>query len=203
MHMIKRLSRICLVILLLLSIVNILLIYAPDYLTYSDKPEKSDAVVLFLGYDGKARQAEVNWLLTRGYARYLLIPAYGKILEEPLPSGRHGRKAANPKKIIARLKPKIYFENTHVEILEARRMMSEYGLKSAIFVSSPYHMRRIKIITDKVFDNASFRIIFVPTRFAKFRQDLRDLTKTDWKYLGNEYLKIAWFVTYSTVITDQ
>ena len=40
-----------------------------------------------------------------------------------------------------------HFEDTHVEILRARSILQNMGLKSVNFVSSPYHMRRIKMIS--------------------------------------------------------
>ena len=57
----------------------VLFIYAPNYLVYSDKPQKADAVVLFLGNEYKERRAEAVHLIRDGYADYLLIPAYGKM----------------------------------------------------------------------------------------------------------------------------
>jgi len=182
-----------------LAILLILLDYAPRYLTYADTPVKSDAIVLFVGPDKKSRQEEANFLITQGYARYFLIPAYGKIRDtrghDPISPGI-GIVHSN-----SNLKTKSYFENTHVEVLEAKRMMEHYGLKSAIFVSSPDHMRRIKIITEKVFDKKDVQIAFVPVRSETRHHDLRDLTPSDYTRMGKEYIKIVWFLMYSTFQT--
>ncbi|MGZ6223188.1 MAG: hypothetical protein ACXWMW_10655, partial [Syntrophales bacterium] len=67
----------CLV--LFLAIFFVALYYGPRYLTYADKPLRSDAVVLFVGPDNKTRQEDANRLMSEGYARYLFIPAYGRI----------------------------------------------------------------------------------------------------------------------------
>ena len=80
-------------------------------------------------------------------------------------------------------------------------MMEHYGLKSAIFVSSPDHMRRIKIITEKVFDKKDVQIAFVPVRSETRHHDLRDLTPSDYTRMGKEYIKIVWFLMYSTFQT--
>jgi uncharacterized SAM-binding protein YcdF (DUF218 family) len=175
----------------------ILLEYAPHYLTYADIPVESDAIVLFVGADNRARQEGANLLITQGYARYFLIPAYGKISEvSSAPS--HADTKAHPKPIISNLKTKSYFENTHVEVIEAKRIMEQYGLKSAIFVSSPDHMRRIKIITEKVFDKSETRIAFVPTRAVPVYHGLLNQTLSDFESMGRECIKIAWFLIYST-----
>ncbi|HUH65868.1 MAG TPA: hypothetical protein VLZ07_05495, partial [Syntrophales bacterium] len=138
--------------------------YAPRYLAYADMPVRSDAVVLFVGPDNKARQEDANRLMGEGFARYLFIPALGKVIDTQAGIAAADTKRANPKVIISGLKPKPYFENTHVEVLEAKRMMEKHNLTSAIFVSSPVHMRRIKIITDKIFQGYSLKVIFVPVR---------------------------------------
>lgn len=193
----KNKKLICFSILLVLGIFFVVLYYAPRYLTYADKPLRSDAIVLFVGPDNKSRQEDANRLMAEGYARYLFIPAYGRITEASSLSSAAGAKKANPKQIISGLKPRPYFENTHVEILEAKRMMEQYRLKSAIFVSSPDHMRRIKIITKRIFHEEPVRIVFVPIRFEQTRQDLLYLTLSDYKRMGKEYIKIIWFLIYS------
>jgi uncharacterized SAM-binding protein YcdF (DUF218 family) len=181
-------------VLLLLAIIFAAVYYGPRYLSYADSPLRSDALVLFVGLDNKARQEDANRLMSEGYARYLFIPAYGRITEASSLSSAAGTKKANPKLIISGLKPRPYFENTHVEILEAKRMMEQYGLKSAIFVSSPDHMRRIKIITERIFFEEPVRIVFVPIRVEPAHQDL---TLSDYRRMGKEYVKIIWFLMYS------
>ncbi|MGZ6240223.1 MAG: YdcF family protein [Syntrophales bacterium] len=189
----KKVLTYCLV--LFLAIFFVALYYGPRYLTYADKPLRSDAVVLFLGPDNKARQEDASRLMSEGYARYLFIPAYGRITEAESVSSPAGTRKANPKLIISGLKPRPYFENTHVEVLEARRMMEQYGLKSAIFVSSPEHMRRIKIIAEKIFYKEPTQIVFVPIRVEPAHQDL---TLADYRRMGKEYVKIIWFLMYSS-----
>jgi uncharacterized SAM-binding protein YcdF (DUF218 family) len=192
----KNYKVICFSILFVLATLFVVLYYGPRYLAYADKPLNSDAVVLFVGPDNKARQEDANRLMHEGYARYLFIPAYGRITEASSLSFMAGTKKANPELIITGLKPKPYFENTHVEVLEAKRMMEQYGLKSAIFVSSPIHMRRIKIITDRIFHEEPARIVFVPIRLEPVPQDLVDLTLSDYRRMGKEYVKIIWFLMY-------
>ncbi len=190
----KRKILIYFLVLLLLAIFFVALNYGPRYLTYADEPLRSDAVVLFVGPDNKARQEDANRLMSEGYARYLFIPAYRRITEASSLPPMAGAKKVNPKLIISGLKPRPYFENTHVEALEAKRMMEQYRLNSAIFVSSPDHMRRIKIITERIFREEPVRIVFVPIRVEPAHQDL---TLSDYKRMGKEYVKIIWFLMYS------
>ena len=77
----SKTKKLTFLVFVFLAVLLILLEYAPHYLTYADTPVKSDAIVLFVGPDNRARQEEAQLLITQGYARYFLIPAYGKIHE--------------------------------------------------------------------------------------------------------------------------
>jgi len=185
-------------VLLFIAVFFAVLHFAPLYLAYADKPVKSDAVVLFMGPDNKARQEDANRLISDGYARYLFIPALGKITDASSLSVAAGTRRASTRPIISGLKPRPYFENTHVEVLEAKRMLEKHALSSAIFVSAPVHMRRIKIITDRIFDGERFKIVFVPIRGEPARQGFFDQTMYDYGRMGKEYVKIIWFLIYSS-----
>ncbi len=177
-----------------LAMLAVLFILAPDYLIYSDKPQKADAVVLFLGTEYRERKAEAVRLINDGYADYLIIPAYGKIAEAP--NFERGSLMGVPSR------PSHYpvvFEDTHVELLEAKRLMDGKGLTSAIFVSSPYHMRRITVIAKRVFTGSGYRMIFVPTRFEKPTGRLWFLNQNTIRKVTGEYGKIAWFFLYRWV----
>lgn len=91
---------------------------------------------------------------------------------------------------------KNYYEDTHIEVLEAKRIMDESGFHSAILVSSPYHMRRIRLIAGKVFGSGRYSFYCVPTSFE------RSFVAKDWfdersrGILASEYVKIGWLMLY-------
>jgi hypothetical protein len=191
----------------------LLAFYAPKYLAYADSPVKSDAVVLIIGPDFNAREKEAKKLINEGYVQYLLIPAYGKVKVIKISSTSIGsenihRKSKQTFKTISgdstkgsetlSHKAKPVFENTHLEILMAKKMMAEYKLKSAIFVSSPYHMRRIKFVAESVFNqDEKYVLTFIPTQFEKVPNNLLDLSKYIYRSIILEYLKISVFLAYS------
>jgi len=185
-HMKAFAVAICVLVLL-----AVLIVFAPHYLAYTDKPQKAEAVVLFLGNEYRQRRAEAVRLIQDGYADYLLIPAYGKITEAP-DMGRTARNAIPSRRSHY---PGIY-EDTHIEVLEAKRIMDKKGLTSAIFVSSPYHMRRIRLIVNRVFTDTGYRMIFVPTRFERPTGKFWFLHGNDIRKVATEYSKIAWFFLY-------
>jgi uncharacterized SAM-binding protein YcdF (DUF218 family) len=199
----KRMAAIFWIVSVLLLVGTIFWI-APTFLDSSDAPRKVDAVVLFVGPDQQTRLDEAISLLREGYARYLIISAYGEIRkvtdvgELEILSGDAKlrsdfltiRKAAYYKK---------FYENTHVEALEAKRMMDELGLKSAMLVSSAYHMRRIRLIASRVFDTRNYSISCKPAQWQK------EFTVADWlnngkrKIIVSEYLKMGWFLLYGVL----
>lgn len=175
---------------------------APGFLYRSDPLIPADAVVLYVGPEREERMAEARRLLRDGYARFLIVPAHGEayrvegdgsLQKLVAPARVPGnlfflRKAANYRR---------YYENTHVETLEARRIMQDLGLRSALLVSSPYHMRRIDLIAGLVFAGDGCRLGLAPSR-----RETR-LAHRDWldpgrrRNMVSEYVKLAWFICYA------
>jgi hypothetical protein len=191
----KRIIISIFVLLLLSGIV----FYSPQFLLYSTDYKKTDAIIILLGPDFKARKKGANELINKGTADYLIIPAYHKayrlsnkdhflLSDINLPESVKSNNQSYPS----------FYEDTHVEIIEAQRIMSYYGLKSAIFVSSPHHMRRIKIIARKVFKTDKYIFYFVPTRYENIPVKFWELSYSDWRKIRREYSKIIWFFMYFT-----
>lgn len=198
------------------GIVFVAILYAPRYLGYSDSPKPSEAVILLMGPDYNSRKREALQLVSEGFANYLLVPAKGtmlKAIDERHQTSELGGKSAVTARKLEALKPTRIrqsplpkhadlYENTHLEMLRGKEMMDVYGLKSGIFVSSPEHMRRIKIIADRMFAQQEFDLSFVPTRYEKPWGTLW-WTKIDGlKQVASEYVKIGWFLVYSPFVGD-
>ncbi len=194
-------KKIFLLLSMLLIVFGLLIFYGPSFLTYKDKPLKSDAIVLFLGDENKTRKMEAEKLLREGYARYLITPARGEI-QQIMPDGKKRRVSPDLKlgNLLFKLRKKgfykKYYEDTHIEALEAKRIMDESGFRSAILVSSPYHMRRIRMIADTVFKGGKYNLNCIPTIFEK------PFDAGDWRVrsrrgiMVSEYVKIGWFLLY-------
>lgn len=173
----------------------------PRFLTYSSPPLKSDAIVFLLGQNYASRRKEAQKLIYEGYSKHLVVPFYDKMLKATekkgfVPMENKSSIKNRPTKQM-RAKPEYrLFEDTHLEILHAKVMMDRMGFESANFVSSPYHMRRIKLIADRVFDGEKYNLSFVPTRYEKTNKKFWFLKKFDLNWVLSEYLKIAWFFVY-------
>jgi hypothetical protein len=183
---------------LILVMSGAIILYSPRFLLYSSEYKKANAIILLLGPDFKARQKEAYKLIDEGMTDYLIIPAYHKAYRV---YDKEKKKYLSPnlysfKPDQKNIAPSGFYEDTHLEIIEARKMMSGYGLNSAIFVSSPYHMRRIKLIVMKVFDTDKGDFYFMPTRYEKAPANYWELSLADWKKVRREYGKILWFFIY-------
>lgn len=183
----------------LIAILVGLVLYAPHYLVYTDNPLRSDVIILLLGPEYEAREKEVQGLLTDGYSNHLIIPAYGRILNGAN-SGALASQGPSIQKRLTKAEKRNhgyrFYEDTHLEVLHAKAMMDKFGFKSANFVSSPYHMRRIKLIAGGVFDGGDYDLSCVATPYEKTHKNLWWFNKYDLKWVVGEYLKIAWFLIY-------
>ena len=194
----KTIKKIGLILIFLAILTAAGTFVAPGFLLYKTPFEKSDAIVLMLGPDFSARQRHAQNLMQMGMAEYLIIPAYHKvyILDQGVIkniTSKTERKNAYGKSNT--LAPH-YFEDTHLELLDAKKTMDHYGKKTAIFVSSPYHMRRIHVIASHIFGNEG-KNYFSPTPYETAPENVRQMQPSDWKKVWREYLKISWFMIYS------
>ena len=166
------------------------------FLTFTDPVQPADAAVLLIGQDLRARRLAAYELLCTGQTHTLVIPAYARVFA--CCGGRIGPSSSVPRRSLS-LRQSIHVagfangvENTHLELLLARRTVESLGLRSIIFVSSPYHMRRIKIIADRVFDGFDTR--FVPTPHEHTRGRMWWTSPHEIRWVLSEYAKIAWFL---------
>ena len=188
----KVLSSIIAVIVCLL----VFYVFAFSYLNYCDKPEKSETVVLFIGPGYHERLKEAEKLIENGYAKILVIPAYRElftIVDGSLKKSRIFHNIPFNRKVYKR-----YFENTHIEELTAKQMMDTVGYTSAIFVSAPYHMRRIRIISASIFSTPNYRLAFIGSRYLQHGISLSVFKWSFMKRVCMEYVKICWFFIYKT-----
>ncbi len=178
-----------------------MVLFSPYFLLYATDYKKADAIILLLGPDFKARHRAAKELIALGIADYLIISAYNKTYRS-YGQGKTQHLISDKNAFGADSKNNSsypsFYEDTHIEIIKAKKVMSDYGLKSAIFVSSPYHMRRIRFIAGKEFNFKDADFYFVPTRYEKAPASFWELSPSEWRKVRREYGKIIWFFIYST-----
>jgi hypothetical protein len=167
---------------------------AAAWLNYHKVPRPSDAVVLFVGPDYTERKKEAFQLLEEGYAARILIPARNIILTsaDPATQDTEFYLPAQP----GWSQYPDYYENTHMELLEAKKMMDAAGHTSALLVSSPFHMRRISMISKTVFPDEKYRLTFQGSRYVQPKGFFQLFRGSKIQQVSKEYLKITWFCLY-------
>lgn len=204
--------RLTISLLLLIATASLLSVTeAPRYLAVAEARYPADVVVVFMGQDFEARQNEARALIEEGFADCIMLPAYGEIhcqgpgKELPYVYVKQVVKEikATPIYIASEKWPYRMFESTHLEVILTREMMLRDGSRTALLVSSPYHMRRIKIIAERVLGRVGLRFWCIPNRFESIYPHSwwRHPKDIYWSFM--EYLKIGWFYCYSTVFADK
>ncbi len=196
---------------------GLILVCSFRYLEYSDPHGRADIIVLFVGPNQgeDLRLKEALELLREGFADYLFVPdtvglsragaRRGDVIGARFSDVKPGASLLMPRrdresapayfqKIRKAYGIPCFYEDTHAEVLLAKKAMDACGFRKAILVSSPYHMRRIKIVSGRVFD-PSYDIRLVPTRFGK-RIDGLPLAWREPGYCLAEFPKIIWFLSY-------
>jgi hypothetical protein len=168
---------------------------AAAFLTCREPPAPADAVVLFIGPDYAERRKEASQLVEQGYADLLLISALRRALV--MADSKLVKAPFYVPASFDRNQYPAFYENTHIEALEARKMMERKSLTSAIMVSSPYHMRRIRIISRQVFPHEKYRLTFRGSRHVRPDRFPAQFTPARMKQVLVEYIKIGWFYGYS------
>lgn len=195
---VRRVKKILLLLFAAVVIFTPSILSAPKYLVYSTNYVKADAVIVLLGPIFSDRERHALDLMKKGMADYLIIPAHNKtyyVSQGGLKQISSGKTEKNS--IKGNLDPAmpLYYEDTHLELIAAKKIMKKYGQKSAIIVSSPYHMRRIQIMVNKEFDK-NWGYYFSPTPYETAPLNAWELKASDWKKVRREYVKILWFMIY-------
>lgn len=192
------------VVCLLAASLVFLYFFLPSFLLYSDAPASSDVIIKMVGFDNEAKESKAKAMVENGYAGLILTPAWSKVLKYDHDQGFFQDKRAMDKSAISRnmtqqwrkgvLK---YPMNTHLEFLMGLNMMNTLGLDHAMIVSSPYHMRRIKILAAYETKGSGKQFLFVAADPHKGFDPLwfADGEQVEWVF--KEYAKILWFLLYS------
>lgn len=112
----------------------------------TDTPEKSD-VIIMLGGGDKGRMEKAAELYHEGYAEYVMItPAIASLYPQ---STEFALELGIPEEAIIE---EHVATSTYTNATESLRIMDEKGFDSALVVTSDYHLKRSKMIYDRVSD---------------------------------------------------
>ena len=185
------------------AVVIVTLWYAPRYLICENSLRKTDCIILLVGPDYDLRRDKALELMADGYSSNLVMPAFNSILvssEKEINPPHWQPEEESPFIDAMKIKDKFrFYENTHLEVLIAKEISERHGFRSITFVSSPYHMRRVKLIAERVFAANYYRLSFVTYGTRNPNSFLWIFREEDLKWVTSEYVKIVWFMVYTSL----
>ncbi|WP_339287812.1 YdcF family protein [Paenibacillus sp. FSL E2-0201] len=141
---------------ILFLLIFLLFFMAGRFLTLTEPPKQADAIIVLSGGQGRVEQAVE--LYKAGYAPYIIL---SNAKESTSKSGDMLQTALNlgiPQDVI-------YTENaaesTYQNAEFTLPIMKERDFKSAIVVSSDFHMRRIKVLFAGVFKKSDIELTYI------------------------------------------
>lgn len=141
----------------------------------------ADLVVALGG--SRERQEEAVELLKKGMARRILFtgPDFRPHDYACLGIGRQG------------IEPPMVAYRTYEEALVTKKVMEDNGFQSAIIITSPYHLRRTRLIFIRVFGDNAVWLMFSPSSNKAF--SMNDWWKSHFgrKVVIIEYLGLVYY----------
>lgn len=144
------------VILVLMGTVGIVVLsFAGRYLVIDEKPQKSDVIIVLTG-GGKDRLELAEQLYNQTKAQYLIISngTEDNYYQEAILMGVPRQSIILENQADSTTESAVYT----IDIMEKHR------LKSAIVVSSNYHMRRVKHNFDKIISNKNITLTYCASK---------------------------------------
>ncbi|MFA5114245.1 MAG: YdcF family protein [Candidatus Margulisiibacteriota bacterium] len=163
--------------------------FMADYLYARDSLDRADLIIVLGGDNNGERVAEAVTLYQAGYAPRLLMS--GGPLAWHLTNAQWMKKQAVesgvPAGAIAQQDRSL---STLDDALLCLPLAKQFGCRTVILVTSPYHSRRASIVFKKVFAPEGIRVISYPVRQSVFNPDkwwtrYEDMTAVVWEYAAN------------------
>lgn len=170
---------------------------AGRYLNIEQKPVKSDVIIVLGGGDGE-RALEASKLYKAHYAPYVILSNGGT-------RGRPSTYAAKQEigwliddgVPLSAIIPELQSQSTYGNAVYTKKIMKTHRFKSAIVVSSTYHMRRSQYIFDKVFHHSNIKLIYRGAQTPGYYPTKWWTTDAGWIFTPSEYIKlIGYHIVY-------
>ncbi|BAF59279.1 MAG: YdcF family protein [Pelotomaculum sp.] len=83
--------------------------------------------------------------------------------------------------------------STYQNALYTKDIVLSRGFKSAIVVTSPYHMRRARLVFERVFRNTGVKLFYCAAKNSGFNADGRCSSKADRQITLREWIKLVYY----------
>jgi uncharacterized SAM-binding protein YcdF (DUF218 family) len=171
-----------------LSFIILFAYFAGDYLVVDEKPRTVDAIIVCAGDKGTRTEKGVK-LFQEGYAKRLILSGgivYHNTTEADLMAMHAVELSVDRAKIIEEAKA----DSTYQNAVFTKKLMQRYGFKSAIVVSSNYHMRRVKLTFDRQYEGTGIKLYYAAARDPDFDPARWWANNKSIMYTITEYVKL-------------
>lgn len=182
-------NRVYGLLLIVAAVLLVMIFSAGKFLTIDEKPQKSDVIIVLSGDNGDRTIQGVN-LFGAGYAPNMIMSGglvYHKIAMSELML-IHAVEMGVPADVII---AESHSESTYQNAIFTKDIMNRHGFKSAIIVSSDYHMRRVKLIFDRVYKDSGIVISYSSADDPLFEPNRWWANNKSIMYIINEYVKLV------------
>jgi len=159
-----------------------------QFLVIRDKVQTADVIVVLGGDDGP-RVARAAALYKQGLAPFVIMS--GRSAD---PSDAMALKMKARAVLLGVPAHRILLEprsaHTYQHPVFVKPIMQRHGFRSAIVVSSPYHMRRVAVVFDRVFFGSGIRLMYCPVQESWFDPDRWWADAASRQAVRSEYLKM-------------
>jgi len=162
------------------------------FLVVADEPQPAEVLLVLSGDRGERMEYAFS-LYEAGLADLFILsggPLYADLSEADLLRRHAGILGVPDEKIILESRA----ANTYQNALYTRELMELYGLESALVVSSPYHMRRVRVLFDEVYAGSGIELFFVPVANSWFDPECWWETSQGRRLVFSEYAKLAFLL---------
>lgn len=171
---------------LVIVIVIILGYFAGRFLVIDETPAKADTIIVLSGDKGRLEKGVE--LFQAGYADKLIVT-------------RTDGPGGLPMKVIERsglpmsaFIPEKSATSTYTNALYAKEIMDQLSMKSALVVSSNYHMRRVKFSFETVFSGTDTKLTYIAADSNHFDPHKWWSKMVYLKFTVFEYIKLLGYI---------
>jgi len=190
------------VVILILVVASVgFLSQAARFLVKKDPLIKADAALVFSGDPDYERTIEASRLYREGRVRKLILTGHGYGGDD----ARYMKKIALGEGVLSR---DIIIENgstsTFTNIVQTKDIVLSQGFTTVALVSSPYHMRRIRVLVSAVYkDNNEIGFICFPVRESYWSPKGWWKTNFGRRLVFFEYIKLLSYWLFGILDQDE
>jgi uncharacterized SAM-binding protein YcdF (DUF218 family) len=197
-QLIKK-SNIKFLIFIFISFIITVLLFAFSgrFLVINEHPQKSEVIIVLGGDSGRIEKGVE--LFKDGYASYIMVSDGGS---RNHPSTEQADKMIKkaielgvPKNAII---PEIRSQSTYGNAVYSFELIKKYNFRSALVVSSDYHMLRTKLTFEKVYSNSGIRLTYCAASSTYYSYFILKNSQSI-QFTVSEYLKLIGYIIHYRV----